>query len=127
MPLDLQMLSPTPDFEKSDHSTARQVRNFVRCDTASAALPVTPSVKPPTFNDKDESVRSSNEGTLAPSSPNGDDASLIAPWDKGNKAHGRPPTAESDDFTSAIHERNPNEVERQPFRNEVCSNDTLLI
>src|ERR1700737_4660761 len=118
MPLDLQRLSPTPDVEKPDHSTARQVRNLVRGDTASAAAPLTPSIKPPTFNEKEESVRSSNEGTLGPSSPNGDDAGLIAPWDKGNKVHGRPPTAESDDFTSAIHERNPTEVARQPFRNE---------
>jgi hypothetical protein len=123
MPLDLQDLSPKPDFE--NHAvTQRQIPNLVKRADSAPSSPNTPS-----FNEKRS--RSSDEGTLAPPSP-GDAPNNVAPWEKpteneGKPLHATPAAPQSGSFTYATNERNSTEVSKQPFRDEVPSDITTLI
>jgi hypothetical protein len=123
MPLDLQGLSPKPDFE-NQAVTQRPIPNLVKRADGAPRSPNSPF-----FNEKGS--RSSDEGTLAPSSPR-DPPCNVAPWEMGTENTGkklqvRPATAQSDSSTYATNERNSAEVSKQPFRHEVSSDITTLI
>src|SRR5271169_4460897 len=95
MPLDLQDLSPKPDFETMESSQNR-IPKLTVCgrtkpsSVVPAAIPSTSSIPNVTapFSEKDskESLRSSDENTLSPPSPSGA-PTTVASWDKekGNK------------------------------------------
>jgi|SRR5271155_5660262 len=145
MPMSLQDLSPKPDFEAIDGAQNRIPKLAVRsrdnpspivaATTPQIAPPATPtSVRPP-FNEKasKESIRSSDEGTLATptSSPS------IAPWESEKekpKYEPRPAAVQGNSFTTATNERHSSDAAKQPFRQEVLhtfcrgmANDVRLI
>jgi hypothetical protein len=128
MPTALQDLSPKPDFDAIDSAQNRVPKLAVRgrgkpspvvATTIPTIAPATPTSARPPFHEKDskESVRSSDEGTLAtPTSP-----TSVAPWDseKERKYEPRPATSQSDSFTTGTNERHSSETAKQPFRQEV--------
>src|SRR5271170_2232792 len=136
MPMSLQELSPKPDFEAIDSAQTRVPKLAVRgrdnpspvvSTTTPQTAPHAPtSVRPP-FSEKDskESIRSSDEGTLAtPTSP-----TSVAPWEsekekpkyepRTEKYERRPSTAQSNSFTTSTNERHSSDSAKQPFRQEV--------
>lgn len=123
MPLDLQDLSPKPDFETIDSAQSRIPKLAVRGRTKASpgVTATTPSILNFTvpFSEKDskESLRSSGENTLSPPSPFGA-PTTVAPWDKEEKNfESRPTTTHSDSFTTSTSTRS--ETLKQPFRQEV--------
>lgn len=124
MPIDLQELSPKPDFDETGDFTQNRVPKLTVRGRTDAVAPNTPSTNPsaPTvaesLNEKDS--RSSDENTLAPSSSIG--PSSVTPWDKGmveHKLEARPSTAHSESFTSSTNGRHASDASKQPFRHEV--------
>ena len=129
MPLDLQDLSPKPDFETMESAQNRIPKLTVRGRTKAssvvpAAIPNTSSIPYVTapFSEKDskESLRSSDDNTLSPPTPSSGPTS-VAPWDKEkrNKRELMHATAYSDSFTTSTNERHSSETAKQPFRHEV--------
>jgi len=128
MPVSLQELSPKPDFEAIDSAQNRVPKLAVRgrdqpspvvATTVPTIAPPTPTSARPPFNEEDskDSLRSSDEGTLATPT----NATSIAPWDteKERKLEPRPATSQSDSFTTTTNERHSSEAAKQPFRQEV--------
>ena len=131
MPVSLQELSPKPDFDAIDTAQNRVPKLAVRgrdntspiaSTTTPQIAPLTPtSVRPP-FPEKasKESIRSSDEGTLAtPTSP-----ASLAPWESENeepKYEARPATVQSNSFTTTTNERHSSDTAKQPFRQEVLA------
>jgi hypothetical protein len=129
MPVSLQELSPKPDFDAIDTAQNRVPKLAVRGrdNPSPVASTTTPQIAPPTptsvrppFPEKasKESIRSSDEGTLAtPTSP-----ASVAPWESENekpKYEPRPATVQSNSFTTTTDERHPTDNAKQPFRQEV--------
>ena len=126
MPLDLQDLSPKPDFEAMESAQSRIPKLPVRGGTKAspvvpAATPSVPIVTAP-FSEKHskESLLSSGENTLSPPSPAAA-ATAVTPWEKENekKLEPRPVTACSDNFATSTNECHSCEIAKQPFRHEV--------
>ena len=127
MPASLQELSPKPDFEAIDRAQIRvpklgaRGRDKPSSTVGTTTPPITPSAPTPTrslFTEKDskESLRSSDEGTLATPT----NAPSVAPWDwREKKSEQRPATAQSNSFTTSTNERHSFETSKQPFRQEV--------
>jgi hypothetical protein len=119
MPLELQDLSPKPDFDALDAAQKRIPKLGVRgrCDgspVATPAAPFTPIVPAP-FTEKEskETLVSSNEGTLSPPSPTSPTG--VAPWEKAKLPDMTPDTSN----TPTPDGRLSCEIAAQPFRPEV--------
>jgi hypothetical protein len=136
MPVSLQELSPKPDFDATDTAQNRVPKLAVRGrdNPSPVASTTTPQIAPPTptsvrppcpEKDSKESIRSSDEGTLAtPTSP-----ASVAPWEsekekpkyepRTEKYEPRPATVQSNSFTTTTNERHSSDTVKQPFRQEV--------
>lgn len=128
MPLDLQDLSPKPDFEAMESTQNRIPKLAVRGRTRTShavptATPSTmsiPNITAP-FGKKDskDTLRSTDENTLLPLSPSVT-PTTIAPWVMEEKMfEAGPTTAYSDSFTTSTNEHHSSETTKQPFRQEV--------
>ena len=136
MPLELQELSPKPDFDAIAEASQPRVPKLAarrKSDGQFAAMaPPTPlSPTGTAFGEKGskESLRSTDDATIYPPSPM---TPAIAPWEnefpsavKGNKLETRIATTRSDSLTSATIESHSSDAAKQPFRDEVPIPDTL--
>ena len=148
MPLDLQSLSPKPDFEALESAPTRIPKLAVRgrpevdSPTVASVTPSSPTSKD-WLNEKDkslfdekESVNSSDDSTLPP--PSSDSQSgAIAPWETATKKEhkyeprgpttipSRSPADPDGSFTTDTNNRHSSETARQPFRHEVYSGYVL--
>lgn len=127
MPIELQELSPRPDFDSVDVKKQRIPKLAVRgrpADQPSVAAMTTPTT--PVFRgekESKESLRSCDERTLSPLSPNAQ--SMIAPLEK-DEFETRSSTTRSDGLSTTTKERLSSETANQPFRHEVCLIQGLL-
>ena len=130
MPLDLQELSPKPEFDTiGDSNVTRIPKLAVRGQSdagMNTTIPSTPTVS--SVNEKD-SLRSSDDGTLGPPSPN--NTSTIAPWEQSlerkTSREPRSPTTHPEKLTTTTNDRHSSEAAKQPFRHEVYLLITLLM
>ena len=118
MPLDLQELSPKPNFDDAVEFTQKRIPKIAvrgRTDPSSPSVSTNDSSSPivaaASLNEKDG--RSSDEKTLSPAS--------VTPWEKGpeHKLEPRPSTAHSESFTTSTNDRHSSDASKQPFRHEV--------
>jgi hypothetical protein len=126
MPLDLQELSPKPDFDDTGDFAQKRIPKLAvrgRTDVSTPIAQSTPAVEA-SLNEKES--RSSDENTLAPSSPVTAPNS-IAPWEKESKLEPRPSTNHSESFTTSTNERHSSDVSKQPFRHEVSIESRLYL
>jgi hypothetical protein len=125
MPLDLQELSPKPEFDTIGESNGTRIPKLAvrrRSDGASPAVnttaPSTPTVS--SVNEKD-SLRSSDDGTFGPPSPN--NTFTIAPWEQSlerkTSREPRSPTTQPEKLATTTNDRHSSEAAKQPFRHEV--------
>ena len=122
MPVDLQELSPKPDFDETNEFTHKRVPKLAvrgRTDPQSLNGPSNETFAPAVAASLTEKEsRSSDENTLAPSSPV-TGTSSITPWEKEHKLEPRPSTAHSESFATSTNERHSSDASKQPFRHEV--------
>lgn len=120
MPLDLQELSPKPNFDDASDSAQKRIPKLAvrgRTDPSSRSGRTDDSSSPileaASLDEKDS--RSSDEKTLSPAS--------VAPWEKGpeHKFEPRPSTTHSESFTTSTNDRHSSDASKQPFRHEVFS------
>jgi hypothetical protein len=123
MPLDLQELSPKPNFEAMD-APKRIPKLAVRCKSGGSpdVVPVVPiTITPPadSVNESSSSLRSSDEKTITPPTPTTPNA-VATPWeDKERKLEVRSAASVSDSTSEKTTDRASSESTRQPFRHEV--------
>jgi hypothetical protein len=132
MPLDLQELSPKPEFDTIGESNVTRIPKLAvrgRSDaspTMNTTIPSTPTTS--SVNEK-ESLRSSDDGTLGPPSPN--NTSTIAPWEhsleRKTSREPRSPTTLPEKLTTTTNDRHSSEAAKQPFRHEVYLLITILM
>jgi len=121
MPIELQELSPKPDFEAIDSAAARIPKLAVRGRTDPLSQSISSITAPisPSFYDRERkgSLHSNDERTLLQPSPTVQ--SSIAPWETEKKMDTLPATPQSDSFPPSANERQVSETVNQPFRHEV--------
>jgi hypothetical protein len=123
MPRELQKLSPKPDSDAVETAQNRIPKVAVRGRNNNGSPMVAGTTFSSTnpFNQKEskETLRSSDENTLSPSTPNGQGA----PWEKENKYELRPATTQSNSYnTTSTDQRYSCDTTKQPFRHEVSTN-----
>jgi len=126
MPLDLQELSPKPNFEAID--APKRVPKLAvrgRPNAYPVALTTVPIIITPPeecHEGSKESLRSSDEKTITapvPGIPNID----VTSWEeKVKKMEARSPIGRSDSLSTDTNDRSSIDAARQPFRNEVYLN-----
>jgi len=122
MPLDVQKLSPKPDFEAID-APKRIPKLAVRGrPNASPTIPITVTPPDESAEGSRESLRSSDEKTITPPTPRTANT-VVTPWEeKEKKMEARTPSDRSDSLTTATNDRSSIDTTGQPFRREVHLN-----
>jgi hypothetical protein len=141
MPLELQKLSPKPDFDVIADPIQIRVPKLAVRDWADKRSPTIASTTPPSptqasyagkENESKETLFYDDETPIVPHTPTSPaNSTCVAPWEteapgtpgfaKERKFEPRPPTAHSSSFTVATNERHSSELLKQPFRGEVFS------
>jgi hypothetical protein len=126
MPRDLQELCPKPDFYAVETTQNRIPKLAVRGRNnngspmvAEMTLTTLSTTNPFTQKQSKETLRSSDENTLSPSTP----TVQGAPWEKEKKYEPRPATTHSNSYnTTSTDRRHSDDTTKQPFRHEVFTN-----